>query len=222
MKTVIFTCIIKSCEYTCTISALVWSMGSIHCPRCGFRNDVREKEALVVGSFMTQWNDDYVQVLDERWAHGLRLRLIKEGSLFYVTNKLFLCKEADEIIDYINSESSDSYLWFIKYHHALLYGMDNLELILPYPWMYEIGEPTDNELEDEEWLLNVLSSDTLEYDNIICPHCKDIHYDKKVVYEMMRRFNISKNVAILQCPTCKDEFEYGYNEYYQVIGVNEQ
>jgi len=90
---------------------------------------------------------DERQVLDERFAHGIRTRLVKQGNLFIVEDKHILCSETE--IYYINSDESDATLWYWKYHHALLYGFEeNPELILPYPWMYEIGEPDEDEEDD--------------------------------------------------------------------------
>ncbi len=51
---------------------------------------------------------------------------------------------------------------------------------------------------------------------IKCPHCEHKHY-KDIMYPMLQRFNIHSDEATLKCQSCGKEFDYWYNEYYEIL-----
>lgn len=160
--------------------------------------------------------NDVEEVILEDWAHGARVRLRQFGNLFLSTTE-FMAEMgfgSREDIYYLTSEKSDAFIFHMKYQKALLDGMDDPEALLPYPWMYDMGDIDD--VDEEQEFLDFCFEHFELAPNIKCPHCEARHF-RDVLYPMMRRFNISEDVAVLQCPTCGKEFEHSYNKYYEVL-----
>lgn len=103
--------------------------------------------------------NDEQQSIFESWAHGARNRLYQFGDIYYVDTKFLLSEE--EHIYFIHSDFDEALKFFIQYCHALLLGMEEPKYILPYPWMYEIVEATEEDMEDDEWLLDILGKEFL-------------------------------------------------------------
>ena len=52
--------------------------------------------------------------------------------------------------------------------------------------------------------------------SIKCPKCQHVH-TTEVLYPMSKRFNIQRDEIVLECLNCKEEFLFGYSEYYDIL-----
>jgi DNA-directed RNA polymerase subunit RPC12/RpoP len=161
--------------------------------------------------------NDVQQVIQEDWAQGARIRLLEYGDLYVSTTEFMaVITDAIEHIYFLTSDKSDALLFHMKYHRALLDGMDNPELLLPYGWMCEVGEPEETD-EEQEFLEFCLEHFEVA-PHIKCPHCESRIFDKSKIYRMLRGFNLHYDTCTLECPACGADIKtYGYHEYYDIL-----